>query len=159
MFRIPRPLLLGLALMPFLPVVAQCDRWQQRVKYTMDVDLDPSDHRFTGTARLVYTNNSPDTLRELFFHLYLNAFRPGSEMDVRSRTIEDPDSRVGARIAALSPSEVGELTVIELRQDGRSAELQPMGTVLKVKLPKPLLPRKSTTLESYVPWAGACPSA
>ena len=147
MFRIPRPLLLGLALMPFLSVVAQCDRWQQRVKYTMDVDLDPSDHRFTGTARLVYTNNSPDTLRELFFHLYLNAFRPGSEMDVRSRTIEDPDSRVGARIAALSPSEVGELTVIELRQDGRSAELQPMGTVLKVKLPKPLLPRKSTTLD------------
>jgi hypothetical protein len=126
---------------------AQCDRWQQRVKYTMDVDLDTRDHRFTGSTRLVYTNNSPDTLRELFFHLYLNAFRPGSEMDVRSRTISDPDSRVGDRIAALGPDEVGELLVERLQQDGRAAQLIPMGTVLKVVLPKPLLPRKSCTLD------------
>ena len=83
---------------------AQCDRWQQRVKYDMDVALNASTHRFTGIATLAYTNNSPDTLREVFFHLYFNAFRPGSEMDVRSRTIADPDARVTDRIAALEPS-------------------------------------------------------
>ncbi len=124
----------------------QCDRWQQRVAYTMEVRLDDADHRFTGTSRLAYTNNSPDTLREVFFHLYLNAFKPGSEMDVRSRTIEDPDTRVGSRIAALAPDEVGDLRVTALEQDGRVAELEPLGTVLRVRLPKPLLPRKSTTL-------------
>lgn len=132
-------------LMPLL-IHAQCDRWQQRVSYTMDVRLDDADHRFTGTARLVYTNNSPDTLREVFFHLYLNAFKPGSEMDVRSRAISDPDPRVGDRIAGLAPNEVGDVQVTELQQDGRTAELEPLGTVLRVRLPKPLLPRKSTTL-------------
>ena len=40
-------------------------------------------------------------------HLYYNAFQPGSMMDVRSRTIEDPDSRVEDRIAKLSKTEIG----------------------------------------------------
>ena len=125
---------------------AQCDRWQQRVEYTMQVDLDVTTHRFQGTSELVYHNNSPDTLKEVFFHLYFNAFRPGSEMDVRSRTIDDPDSRIGSRIAEFTPAEMGELMVTELKQDGRPAELEPMGTVLKVLLPKPLLPGKRTKL-------------
>lgn len=128
-------------------IEAQCDRWQQRVKYTMDVALNEKDHRFQGTTKLVYTNNSPDTLREVFFHLYLNAFQPGSEMDVRSRTIEDPDDRVGGRIAELSPDQIGIQEVNELKQDGKPTTLVPMGTVLKVVLAKPLLPKKSTTLD------------
>ena len=128
-----------------LTATAQCDRWQQRVKYDMDVSLDVRTHRFQGTSALTYTNNSPDTLHEVFFHLYLNAFKPGSEMDVRSRTIEDPDGRVGARIGELAPDQVGDLQVMTFTQDGRPAVLAPMGTVLKVELAKPLLPRKSTT--------------
>jgi len=113
----------------------------------MAVDLNDQDHRFTGTTKLVYTNNSPDTLHEVFFHLYLNAFQPGSEMDVRSRTIADPDERVGSRIAALAPHEVGMQELKDFRQDGKLAELVPMGTVLKVILARPLLPKKSTTFD------------
>lgn len=127
--------------------VAQCDRWQQRVKYTMNVSLNEADHRFTGTTKLVYTNNSPDTLGEVFFHLYFNAFQPGSEMDVRSRTIEDPDDRVRGRIAELTPDQFGIQEVVGFTQDGKAATLEPMGTVLKVKLPKALLPKKSTTFD------------
>ncbi len=41
---------------------AQPDRWQQRVKYTMDVNVDVNTNRFSGRQRLEYTNNSPDTL-------------------------------------------------------------------------------------------------
>ena len=97
-----------LAVIAYLPLLqAQCDRWQQRVKYTMQVSLNDQDHHFQGTAELVYTNNSPDTLREVYFHLYFNAFQPGSEMDVRSRTIKDPDERVGDRIAELAPHQIG----------------------------------------------------
>jgi hypothetical protein len=138
----------ALALASVLPLftIAQCDRWQQRVKYTMAVDLDHNTHRFTGAALLQYSNNSPDTLRELFFHLYLNAFKPNSEMDVRSRSIEDPDPRVGERIAALTEEQVGDQQVIGLKQEGKPATLVPMGTVLKVILPKPLLPGRSTVL-------------
>ena len=52
--------------------------WQQGVRYTMVAGLDEPSGVLSGTARLVYINHSPDTLRELYFHLYLNAFRPGS---------------------------------------------------------------------------------
>lgn len=126
---------------------AQCDRWQQRVSYTMDVTLVPETHQFHGTTKLLYTNNSPDTLNEVFFHLYFNAFQPGSEMDVRSRWIQDPDSRVGARIIELTPEQQGKLVVDRLVQDGKQAELEHLGTVLEVRLPEPLLPHKSTTME------------
>lgn len=141
-----RPLVFSITALSFLLASAQCDRWQQRVKYQMDVALDVRTHRFSGANELTYTNSSPDTLSEVFFHLYFNAFRPGSEMDVRSRTVEDPDSRVGGRIAELTRSEMGELVVDRMTQGGRSVQLLPMGTVLKAKLAQPLLPGKSTTL-------------
>src|SRR6218665_2551974 len=64
---------------------AQSNYWQQRVKYTMNIDMDVITNRLTGTQKLVYTNNSPDKLDKLFYHLYFNAFQPGSSMDVRSR--------------------------------------------------------------------------
>ncbi|MEO8588341.1 MAG: M1 family metallopeptidase [Flavobacteriales bacterium] len=143
-FPIRVPVLLFLSL-SIVQADGQCDRWQQRVKYTMHVDLDAAKHRFTGEARLAYTNNSPDTLREVFFHMYFNAFRPGSEMDVRSRTIIDPDERVGGRIAELTPDQVGELRTEGMLQDGKPVITVEMGTVMKVVLAKPLLPRKSTT--------------
>lgn len=127
-------------------LLAQCTGWQQEIDCKIAVDLDVHSHQFTGTEELVYRNNSPDTLRELFFHLYFNAFKPGSEMDVRSRTIIDPDSRVGARIAALSPAEQGDLTCSAIRQEGRPARLEQLGTVLRLVLPKAVLPGKHTKL-------------
>src|SRR5258705_11552184 len=71
---------------PLLTVsYAQQDRWQQRVKYTMNIDMNVQTNQFTGKQKLEYSNNSPDTLNRVFYHLYFNAFQPGSMMDTRSR--------------------------------------------------------------------------
>ena len=83
--------------------------WQQHVDYTMDVKMDVKNFQYTGTQELVYTNNSPDELSRVYYHLYYNAFQPGSEMDIRLQTVADPDRRMispekTSRIAALSPS-------------------------------------------------------
>ncbi len=75
--------------------------WQQEVDYKMDVQMDVKTYQLKGKQELKYTNNSPDTLNKVFYHLYFNAFQPGSEMDVRSLTIIDPDGRVGDRISKL----------------------------------------------------------
>ena len=48
--------------------------WQQSVSYSMDIDLDVEAHQYDGTSTVLYTNNSPDTLRKVYFHLYFNAF-------------------------------------------------------------------------------------
>jgi hypothetical protein len=50
--------------------------WQQEVRYTIHALLDERAGVIHGTARLIYRNNSTDTLSEIWFHLYLNAFRP-----------------------------------------------------------------------------------
>ncbi|WP_034260063.1 M1 family metallopeptidase [Altibacter lentus] len=121
--------------------------WQQKVDYKMTIDMDVETYQYKGTQNLVYTNNSPDTLDRVFYHLYFNAFQPGSEMDVRSRTIADPDDRVKDRISKLSPSEIGYIKLISLTQDGMALTYEVVGTVLEVQLNKPIQPGQSTTFE------------
>lgn len=120
--------------------------WQQHVDYKMTVDMNVKDYNYSGTQKLVYTNNSPDTLKQVFYHLYYNAFQPGSQMDVRSRTIADPDPRVTDRISKLKPNEIGFLKIENLKQDGQSIKGETIGTIYQVKLAKPLLPGQKTTL-------------
>lgn len=130
-------------------------RWQQRVEYLINVKLDVKTHRVTGTEKLKYFNNSPDTLSKVYYHLYFNAFQPGSMMDVRSRNIKDPDARIADRISKLSPSEIGYQKILSLKQDGKSVITKVEGTILEVVLDKPLLPKTTTTFdmefESQVP--------
>src|SRR5215211_9250707 len=66
-------------------LLAQPDRWQQRVKYTMNIDMNVKNNQYKGKQKIDYWNNSPDTLNRVFIHLYWNAFQPGSMMDERSR--------------------------------------------------------------------------
>lgn len=126
---------------------AQDYRWQQRVDYTMDIKFDVTTHQFTGTQKLVYTNNSLDTLRKVYYHLYFNAFQPGSMMDVRSRNIADPDGRVLDRISKLKPEEIGYQHIQSLRQDGKDVSFTVNGTVLEVTLVKPINPNGKTTFD------------
>lgn len=142
-----KKLFLSLALVTGLNLAAQnnVSYWQQHVDYTMEIDMDVDNFQYVGTQELVYTNNSPDTLNKVFYHLYFNAFQPGSEMDVRSRTIEDPDRRVMDRISKLAPEDQGFIKVKSLTQDGRKISYQSIGTVLEVELNKPILPGEKTT--------------
>ena len=136
---------------------AQPDRWQQRVKYTMDVKVDVNSNRFSGTQKLEYTNNSPDTLGKLFYHLYWNAFQPGSMMDMRSQRqgamsgsregAPDWDQRVRDRIANLQPDEIGYQRVSDLKVNGRSQKMIEHETILEIVLDKPILPKSKATIE------------
>ncbi|WP_297333510.1 M1 family metallopeptidase [Flavobacterium sp.] len=131
--------------------------WQQHADYKMEVNMDVKTYRYTGTQQLVYTNNSPDTLRRVFYHLYPNAFQPGSEMDARLKTIADPDKRMvksfkngnttvtESRISTLKPEETGYLKISNFKQEGAAAQNTVAGTVLEVTLAKPILPGASTT--------------
>ena len=130
-----------------IPLFAQPDRWQQRAEYAMDIDFDVRTNRFNGAQKLVYYNNSPDTLRKVFYHLYLNAFQPGSVMDIRSRTIMDPDPRVRDRIFNLSENEIGYQRILSLKQDGKAVKYEVAETILEVALNKPILPGKKATFE------------
>jgi hypothetical protein len=122
-------------------------RWQQRVEYTMNVRLDVNTHKLTGTQKLTYHNNSRDTLNKVFYHLYWNAFQPGSMMDVRSINISDPDARVKDRISKLKDDEIGYQHIQNLKQDGKDVSYHVDGTILEVTLSKPILPGSKTVFE------------
>ena len=132
--------------------------WQQHVDYKMDVKMDVKNYQYTGTQELVYTNNSADTLQKVYYHLYPNAFQPGSAMDVRLQTISDPDKRMvrkfkvaekevtESRIKTLKPDEIGYLNISNFKQNGKNATTKVVGTVLEVTLVEALLPKSKTTL-------------
>jgi len=121
--------------------------WQQHVDYAMEVKMDVNTFNYVGTQKLVYTNNSPDDLNRVFYHLFYNAFQPGSEMDVRSLTIADADPRVGDRINNLDEEDYGFLNVIRLTQNGVPLEYAVAGTVLEVPLKTPIKSGESAVFE------------
>lgn len=140
-----------------MPVQAQDGYWQQRVKYTIHAHLDVHTNRLKGHERVVYENHSPDTLHEVFFHLYWNAFQPESMMDVHSReagkfilgitpggdTIRDWDSRVRDRIVHLKPNEIGYDSVSRITMNGIPQPFKIHETILQVQLTQPILPKQS----------------
>jgi hypothetical protein len=132
--------------------------WQQKVDYKMSVFMDVKTYQYKGNQELIYTNNSNDTLTKVYYHLFNNAFQPGSEMDMRLQNVKDPDGRMvtktkvadktvtESRIAKLSPSEIGYLHVANVKQDGVAVSAKEVETILEVTLNKPILPGNSTKL-------------
>ena len=151
-------LLLSFFLRSFGTLFAQSSTyWQQHADYKMDVVMDVKNYQYKGKQELVYSNNSPDTLKRVYYHLFNNAFQPGSEMDIRLQSIKDPDKRMvdtvkvdgktikTSRIKTLKPNEIGYLKISNFKQDGVVANAKTVGTILEVTLAKPILPNSKTT--------------
>lgn len=124
--------------------VRQGFAWQQRVHYRMWIDLDAPSHSYAGRQQLTYVNNSPDTLREVYYHLFYNAFKPGSVMDRRDR---EPVSDRRKNIGLLPSDQQGDVSISSLRQNGTLLHWSIEETILHVRLARPLLPGDSTLLE------------
>jgi hypothetical protein len=136
-------------------VFAQPNRWQQRVKYNMNIDMDVNTNQFKGKQKLEYTNNSPDVLNKLFYHLYFNAFQPGSSMDIRSQELgkniingkQDWDARVKDRISKLNQNEIGYQKIITLKINGVMQPFKYHETIVEVNLTKPILPKTKVVID------------
>ncbi|WP_234568682.1 M1 family metallopeptidase [Rhodohalobacter sp. 614A] len=128
-------------------VAQRAGYWQQEVHYEMDVDMHVEANQFDGKQKLVYTNNSPDTLNRVFYHLFFNAFQPNSMMDKRSRTIADPSSKIADKITGYDSTEIGYQKISSLKQNGEEVEFLVEGTILEVQLKEPILPGGETVFE------------
>ncbi len=152
---------LFLSIISFVNSYGQPDRWQQRIKYVINVNMDVITNRFSGTEKIDYTNNSPDTLYKVYFHLYWNAFQPGSSMDIRSMELGktklaepssrsdglDWDARVKDRIGKLTTEEIGFQKVNSIQMNGVDQKLKEHETVLEVILSKPILPKSKVQMD------------
>ena len=138
-----------------LATIAQPDRWQHRVKYTMNIDVNATTNRFTGRQRLEDSNNSPEKLTRVFYHLYWNAFQPNSSMDARSRELgkkmingrPDWDPRVRDRILNLKPDEIGYQEIVSLKMNGVPQPFKYHETILEVNLTTPIAPKSKVVFD------------
>ncbi len=130
----------------YLAAQPSASYWQQEVQYKMDIDVDVKKNQFTGIQELEYTNNSPDTLNRVFYHLYYNAFQPGSVMDERNKYLPDVDPRVGDRIPKLRKKEIGFHDIKSLKLGKKTVTFNVNGTILECFLPNPILPGETVTL-------------
>lgn len=116
--------------------------WQQRADYTIVAQLDERRGVIRANGTLHYVNASPDTLRELWLHQHLNAFRPGS------RWSADDEAKGKQRFQRLTdPAYAYERFTSPPRVNGRRVRaeypLAPDSTVVRLRLPRPLLPNDS----------------
>ncbi|GAA4451875.1 M1 family metallopeptidase [Rurimicrobium arvi] len=114
--------------------------WQQDVHYSINARIDESDNRIDATQQLEYWNNSPDTLKYVYFHLYQNAFIKGShlhELEKANKGI----LRLGKKEAE------GKGIVIEriAGLSGQALRTELDNTIMKVYLEVPLLPGQKTS--------------
>lgn len=136
--------LLGALLLLAAPLAAQTP-WQQGVEYRIEARLNEDTESLEGFSRVRYRNNSPDTLTEFYFHLYLNAFRPNSawarkDLEYGIRTFQD-----------LGPTEHGFERVRNLRVGDRTVTPfyphAPDSTIVGFRLPEPLAPGESLAVD------------
>lgn len=144
-----------LSLLLVTSFLSNAQYWQQAVDYTMEVSLDAETANYSGTQSLVYTNNSPETLYKVFYHLYFNAFQPGSEMAIRLKNSPDRNTRFKVDLDSLTKEQQGFLNVSNLTQDGMAVKTVNSETILEVLLNEPIPPGGSSTFklefEGHVP--------
>ena len=126
---------------------ARSQYWQQAADYTMEVALDHESATYSGVQKIVYTNNSPETLNKVFYHLYFNAFKPGSEMAVRQKNSADKNTRFKVSIDSLTPKQEGYLRVSGLTQNGVLLNPIDSETILEVPLHASIAPGESAIFE------------
>jgi hypothetical protein len=119
--------------------------WQQAVNYTMEVALDVESANYSGTQILRYTNNSPETLHKVFYHLYFNAFQPGSEMAIRLKNAADKNRRFDIDLDSLQQDQQGYLKVSDITQNGVPVKTVFSETILEVELNEPIGPGQEAT--------------
>lgn len=134
-----------------LAAVAQKPYFQQNLYYDIRVELDPESATLAGIENIVYHNNSPDTLNEIYFYLYYNAFQPGSYLDRQDRRLGD------YRIASTPPENQGRVDIDLIKVNGEIIGSHSIdNTVMTVPLPVPLAPGDSVRF--YIEFTSQIPA-
>ncbi|MDP4116124.1 MAG: M1 family metallopeptidase [Bacteroidota bacterium] len=111
--------------------------WQNRSDYVMDIAFDPATRLLKGKEKITYFNNSPDTLRDIYVHLYPNFFKKGIARDFSINLKDEGD---GVEIEKITYQ--GKV----LSNESGKHQISYNGTLAILKLESPLLPKTKAEL-------------
>ena len=130
-------LLIFTCCLPFI-ITAQQHYWQQEVNTAIDVSLNDIEHTLDGFIKIQYTNNSPDTLHFIWFHLWPNAYKTD-----RTAFSEQMLQNGRTDFYFSEKDQKGYINHLDFRVNGSEAQTEdhPLFIdIIKVMLPKPLAP-------------------
>lgn len=117
--------------------------FQQQTDYEINVILDGF---LKGNEKIVYTNNSPDTLGYIYFHLWPNAYSSNSTA-LAAQIFRNE----GKQKLFMDPDLKGFIDSLDFSVDGTAVEhqlLQDKPDICIVYLPEPLIPGGSAVIET-----------
>ncbi len=145
-------LLIAILLYPFSAAIAR--ESFAEFSQTLDVAINDYTYEYYGRSTTGFINQSGDTLHQLFYHAYFNAFRKGSALEAYAEEHGTPD--VAERIGRLQTNQEGAMDIDSCTVDGRPATTERIGTIVRIDLPKPLLPGEriqiAFSFAGRIPW-------
>jgi hypothetical protein len=118
--------------------------WQQQVDFKIDASLDDQKHVVKGFETIDYTNNSPDKLDFIWFHLWPNAYKNDSTAFAK-QLLADKDG--AQRLAAITDK--GYIDSLNFTVGGQRLRTEPHPQyidIVKVYLPQPLQAGQKITI-------------
>ncbi len=126
------------------PLVSQNNYWQQQVNFVIDVTLNDVEHTLEGFEKIEYTNNSPDSLFFLWFHVWPNAFK-NDKTAFSDQQIENGSTK----FYFSGREDRGYINRLDFRIDNEPLKIEDHPQhidIIKLVLPKPLAPGNSVTI-------------
>jgi len=118
--------------------------WQNRADYKLNVSLDTAKHQVSGTARITYTNNSPDPLAFLWLQVDQNIYRADSRGEATSpveggrfnnKTFTDGDQIRGVYVIKNGKAEKVDYVITDTRMQIKLNDtLRSGGSKLEIKI-------------------------
>jgi len=112
--------------------------WQQQANYIIDVTLNDKLHTLDGFEKITYTNNSPDTLKYIWFHLWPNAYK-NDKTAFTDQSLENGNTE----FYFSSKEDRGYINRLDFKINGVAAKTEDHPNyidIIRVLLPKPLPP-------------------
>jgi len=140
-------LIIGITLVSLASIAQSSNTyWQQQVNYNIAVALNDNDNTIDAIEKMVYTNNSPDTLTFIWFHIWQNAYK-------NDRTAFSEQLLQNGRVDFYFSDEKdkGYTSKLDFKVNDINAKLLPHPQhldIVKLLLPQPLPPNKSITIET-----------
>jgi len=127
-------------------VVACAQYWQQQVNFTIDVTLNDKDHSLDGFEKITYTNNSPDTLHYIWFHVWPNAYK-------NDKTAFSEQLLINGRTDFYfsNKEQRGYINRLDFKVNGVTAQMADHPQyidIIQLLLPKPLAPGEQANINT-----------